>query len=112
LCRRTVKAPWQQGQFISQGRLADWMNLLGLTQLRCLTDYYLPPFASHKWRRKFEKVQAYGRRSMPKNGAFSVTLARKDVEAMPPVKRLTFRRKFYTLPVRKPATRDQIRETS
>ncbi len=111
-CRRGVKAAWQRGQFISQGRLVDWMSLLGLTQLRCLTDYYLPPFASIKWRRRFAKIQAYGRRSMPKNGAFSVTLARKDIEGISPVKRLLFPRKFYTLPVRKPATREQIRERS
>ncbi|NQZ32327.1 MAG: class I SAM-dependent methyltransferase [Oceanospirillaceae bacterium] len=112
VCKRKACTPWSQGQFISQSRLADWMSLLGLTQLRLITDYYLPPIKSRKWRARFEKFQAYGRRSLPKNGAFTVTLARKDVEGMTPVKHIKFSRKFYTLPVRKPATRDLIRERS
>ena len=112
LCCRKIKAPWQRGQFISQGRLVDWTRLLGLTQLRSMTDYYLPPFVSGKWRRRFEKLQAYGRRSMPKNGAFYLSLARKDIEGITPIKRIKFPRKLYTLPVRKPATREQIRERS
>jgi SAM-dependent methyltransferase len=111
-CLRKIKAPWQKGQFISQRRLGDWMSLLGLTQVRTLTDYYLPPFVSKKWRNRFTKIQAVGRRSMPKNGAFTVTLARKDVEGITPAKRITFPRKFYTLPVRKPATREQLSERS
>jgi len=41
-----------------------------------------------------------------------VTLARKDVEGITPVKRIKFARKFYTLPVRKPATRELVRERS
>ncbi len=111
-CCTKVRAPWQLGQFISQRRLGDWMSLLGLTQLRCLTDYYLPPFASKKWRQRFTKIQTIGRRSLPNNGAFTVTLARKDVEGTTPIKKLQFSRKFYTLPVRKPAIREQIRERS
>jgi len=111
-CHKKSKHAWQEGQFISQSRLADWMSLLGLTQLRLLTDYYVPPFSSNKWRRRCAKMQAYGRRSLPKNGAFSVTLARKDVEGITPVKRIKFARKFYTLPVRKPATRELVRERS
>lgn len=111
-CCRNIKAPWQQGQFISQRRLGDWMSLLGLTQLRCLTDYYLPPFATKKWRQRFIKIQAFGRKSVPNYGAFTVTLARKDVEGTTPIKRVSFPRKFYTLPVRKPAIREQLRERS
>jgi len=111
-CHKKTKNAWQKGQFISQSRLADWMSLLGLTPLRLLTDYYVPPFSSNKWRRRCAKMQAYGRKSLPKNGAFSVTLARKDVEGITPVKRIKFARKFYTLPVRKPATRELVRERS
>lgn len=111
-CTKTSQAPWQQGQFISQSRLADWMSLLGLTQLQLLTDYYLPPFESYKWRNRFEKIQSYGRRSLPKRGAFTVTLARKDIEGFTPVKQVKVSRKFYTLPVTKPATRELIRERS
>ncbi|MFT5706006.1 MAG: SAM-dependent methyltransferase [Oceanospirillaceae bacterium] len=112
LCSRKITAAWQHGQFISQRRLGDWMSLLGLTQLRTLTDYYLPPLTSRKWRTRFQKIQAFGRKSVPKNGAFTVILARKDVEGITPIKRVTFPRKFYTLPVRKPATREQVRERS
>lgn len=112
LCKRSIKAPWQRAQFISHGRLADWMSLLGLTELRSLTDYYLPPLVSKKWRHKFIKTQAFGRRSTPKNGAFTVTLARKDIEGMTPVKRLALPRKFYRLPVRKAVTREQLIERS
>lgn len=112
ICKWKKRAAWSHGQFISQSRLADWMSLLGLTQLRLITDYYLPPIESRKWRARFEKFQAYGRRSLPKNGAFTLTLARKDVEGITPVKHIKFSRKFYTLPVRKPATRELIRERS
>jgi len=111
-CNKKSSKAWHKGQFISQSRLDDWMSLLGMTQLRMLTDYYVPPFTSKKWRNRCEKMQAYGRRSLPKNGAFSVTLARKDVEGITPVKHIKFARKFYTLPVRKPATRELIRERS
>lgn len=111
LCARNKKVPWLNAQFLSHRRLNDWMSLLGLTELRVMTDFYLPPFVSNTWRKRFEKVQAWGRRSMPKNGAFTVTLARKDIEGVTPVKRIVFPRKLIRLPVRKAATRDQVSET-
>ncbi|MGB1237986.1 MAG: class I SAM-dependent methyltransferase [Pseudomonadales bacterium] len=108
-CTKRIRAPWQQGHFISHRRLNDWMSLLGLTELRNMTDFYFPPFVSATWRRRFERLQAYGRRSMPKNGAFMVSLARKDVEGMTRVKQLVFPRKFIRLPVRKAATRNSVK---
>jgi len=112
ICKRKIKAPWQRANFLSQGRLTDWMRLLGLTPVRSLSDYYLPPFVSLKWRKRFQKVQAYGRRSMPKNGAYTVNLARKDIKGMTPITKLKPVNKFYKLQVQKPATREQTRERS
>ncbi len=109
--RKSKVTLWQQAHFISHHRLVDWINLLELTELRTISDYFLPPCESSGLRRKFTFLQPFGRRSLPRMGAFNVILARKDMGGMIPINSKKAVRSFMTLPVAKPATRGHIRET-
>ncbi|RVU28288.1 class I SAM-dependent methyltransferase [Neptunomonas marina] len=102
---------WRRAQFISQRRLHDWIQLLGLTTVRTLTDYYQPPYVSDTWRGRFAGLNRLGRRSLPGCGAFYATLVRKDVASMTPIAPKRRTRRFIQLPVPEPATRGQISET-
>lgn len=105
--RRTL---WQQGHFVSHHRVLDWMHLLQLTELRSQSGFFLPPFKTCSRRALW--LQALGKKALPKNGAFYLTLARKDTPGMTPLAHKKRQRPFITLPVTKPATtRGQARES-
>lgn len=111
LTRQSKKTLWQKSQLISHHRLIDWTKLLGLTEERTLSDYYLPPFSSAKLRNRFMTIQAFGRKSMPGLGAFYAVMVRKDVASMTPITQKRFSRPFISIPMTKPATRGHVRET-
>lgn len=109
--RKSKQGLWQQAHFISHHRLVDWISLLELTELRTLSDYFLPPCESTGLRKRFSFLQPFGRRSFPRMGAFNVILARKDIGGAILTTNKRVNRTFITLPVAKPATRGQMRET-
>ncbi len=111
LTRASKKSVWQKAHFLSHHRLIDWINLLELTELRSLSDYFFPPCESPAVRRRFRWLQAFARKSIPKFGAFNVILARKDVGGMTAINPKSVTKRFIRLPVSEPATRGQARES-
>lgn len=109
--RRPKRRLWQEARFLSHKRLSDWIKLLELTELRTLSDYYLPPYENTRWRQRFGRLQPLGRKSLPMCGAFNVILARKDIGGMTPIQQKRVSRRFLQLPVTEPAaTRGQMRD--
>ncbi|SIS76700.1 class I SAM-dependent methyltransferase [Neptunomonas antarctica] len=101
---------WQKAHFLSHHRLIDWINLLELTELQTVSDYFLPSYESSGVRRRFNWLQAFGRKSLPRFGAFNVILARKDIGGMTVINPEKSAKRFIRLPVAEPATRGHARE--
>lgn len=97
-CRRRAEVPWC-GHFISHWRLSDWLSLVELTEVKLLTDFFLPPFAGHIWRQRFRCLQRLGRPGRSTHGAFVLMVARKDVAGMTPIQPEWRRRKLINLPL-------------
>lgn len=85
--RRARQAPWN-GRFIRHGRLQDWLRLLELTETQCLSGCYVPPFESPIWRRRLSWLRFFARRAPAKSGAVLVTVARKDIVGVTPLREM------------------------
>jgi SAM-dependent methyltransferase len=109
--RKQVKPVWHQAQFISHGRLSDWINLLELTELKTESHFFWPPFQTDKIRHRFGWAQGLLKRSLPTCGAMNIVLARKDVGSMRLINMRRRTRRFIQIPVAEPATRGQTRGT-
>lgn len=105
------RVPWR-GNFLTHRRLQDWLALLELTELKAWSGYFGAPFASDKWRSRSGILESWVRRSPARNGAFLMTLARKDIAGMTPITP-AWRRQLMSLPLAKPAARarGQTRES-
>ncbi len=110
LARKHSGIIWQKAHFISHRRLIDWIKLLELTELRTMSDYFLPPYLSASVRRRFSALQTFGRNSLPGCGAFYAVLVRKDLGGMMIANEKRFSRRFIRLPVAEPATRGHVCE--
>ena len=97
---KAEQVPWC-GHFIGSGRLHDWFTLMQLTQVQTLTDCYTPPFEKESWRRRMAWLRHFARKSPARSGAILVHVARKDVNAMTPLK-WSARRRLISLPVMEP----------
>jgi len=105
------RVPWR-GNFLSHRRLQDWLALLELTELKAWSGYHRAPFSSEKWRKRSAIFENWMKRSPGRNGAFLMTLARKDVAGMTPITP-GWRRQLISLPLAKPTARarGQTRES-
>lgn len=103
------RVPWR-GNFLSHRRLQDWLALLELTELKAWSGYYRAPLCNQTWRRRSALLESSMMRSPGRNGAFLMTLARKDVAGMTPITP-AWRRQLISLPLAKPAARGQTRES-
>lgn len=111
LWTRPRKAPvWQQANFISHHRLADWIRILDLTEVVTLSDFYHLPI-SDSCRGCLGLFERGMRRFTPRLGAFYATLIRKEVCGMTPVHQKRFAPGFFHLPLAKPATREHVCES-
>ena len=84
------RAPWA-GHFLSAGRVADWLGVLGFVVERVLRRSFLPPIASGIWRRRLSAVDRLGGRLCPAVGNLYGILACKRVVVARPA-RLVLRR--------------------
>jgi len=78
---RGLQPPWN-GNFIALYRLKDWLALLGFEVAGGALDCYVPPFASEKWRARFELFEAAGDRWWPIAGGVYYLRATKRVLGM------------------------------
>jgi len=111
MTRERFRSIWQKAHFISHHRVQDWIHLLELTELRSMSDYFLPPYESTSWRKRFSILQPFGRKSLPGAGAFNAILVRKEVGGMTRIQEKRRSRQFIRLPVAEPAARGHARET-
>ena len=84
------RAPWA-GHFLSAGRVADWLGVLGFVVERVIRKSFLPPLASATWRRRLSPVDRIGGRLCPVVGNVYGILACKRVVVARPA-RLLLRR--------------------
>lgn len=107
--RKKELAPWL-GHFISHRRLSDWLKLLELTELKHLSGYYRLPFEKAKWRSRFSFLEGLASRLPGHHGAFTVSLARKDIAGMTPLRSGWGLRRLISLPVAETAVRGSLRK--
>jgi len=83
--RRNAEAPWS-GHFLHLARLKDWLKLLDfeLTQGEML--YYRPPLANVRNMERLRFLDKAGNRWWPLTGAVYLTVARKRVVGMTPLR--------------------------
>ena len=84
------KAPWA-GHFLSAGRVADWLGVLGFVVERIIRRSFLPPIASGNWRKRLSPVDRIGGQLCPVVGNLYGILACKRVIVARPA-RLLLRR--------------------
>jgi SAM-dependent methyltransferase len=80
-CRRRTGYPWQ-GNFISLGRLKDWLALLGLEVVAGRMACYAPPLKNEKWLAHLGWMDSAGDRWWPMMGGVYFLVAKKRVAGM------------------------------
>jgi len=99
------RAPWA-GHFLSAGRVADWLGVLGFVVERVLRRAFLPPIASGTWRRRLAPLDRLGSRLCPAVGSVYGILACKRVVVARPARLLLRRdRRRATIRVAEPTGR-------
>ncbi len=83
--RRKDAAPWC-GHFISLSRLRDWLALLGFEIEASHGLFYRPPLQNRAVMRKLQFAESLGKQWWPFLGAVNVTVARKRVSTLTPIK--------------------------
>jgi len=91
LRRRTGRARWQ-GRFLSQGRLRDWLKLVGLELVAVQGVFYRPPVRSARLMERLAPLEAVGHHLCPPLAGAFVLSARKRVTQATPIRpRFAFR---------------------
>ena len=70
------------GEFISPGRLRDWLRLLGFELESMSFGCYRPAVAGDRWLQRYSWMDALGARWWPIFGAAYVIVAVKRVQGM------------------------------
>ncbi len=74
-------APWD-GHFVSLVRMKDWLQLLSFEPAAGKLACYIPPFASQKWQRRLDFMEATGDRWWGVAGGVYMLEAIKRVQGM------------------------------
>lgn len=77
--------PWN-GHFLSQGRLRDWLSLLGLEIESTHGLFYRPPLHNWTLMRKLLFLELLGEHAWPVFSAVRITVAMKRVSTLTPIK--------------------------
>ena len=87
LRRHTGNPPWH-GRFLAQGRLRDWLKLVGLELVSVDGFFFLPPLRNPRMLDRLSLLESAGRRLWPPfNGAYLLS-ARKRLSRATPVRAL------------------------
>jgi SAM-dependent methyltransferase len=79
------KPPWC-GRLIRQGRLKDWLQLLGFDVIKSSHFFFRPPLANKLIMKRLRFLDRIGSRWCPVLGAGYIVLARKRVATLTPVR--------------------------
>jgi hypothetical protein len=89
--RHSGNAPWH-GRFLSQGRLRDWLELLGLEPLSTDGFFFLPPVRNARVLDRLGLLERLGPRLWPPlNGAFLMSARKRVARATPIPARFSYR---------------------
>ena len=106
---RSGRVPWC-GQFLTSGRLHDWLLLLGFEVEKEVSFFYRPPFQSGGIMRRLRFIERIGAGAWPILGGVNLILARKRVVAMTPIQlKKRRRRRMVPAGVVEPTTRSAKR---
>lgn len=83
--RYLKKMSWD-AEFISLGRLKDWLALLGFDMLQVKTCFFRPPLERTSWLEKFSWCEKPGKFLLPFCGASYIILAQKRVVTLTLIK--------------------------
>lgn len=78
---RSTEFPWQ-GQYLSQRRIRDWLQLLGFEVERGVSGCYAPPCRTRAWLQRWQFIENAGRRAWPFAGGVYLLHAVKRVHSM------------------------------
>ena len=90
------KPPWC-GRLIRQGRLKDWLQLLGFDVIKSRHFFFRPPLANKIIMKRLRFFDRIGKRWFPVFGAGYIVVARKRVATLTPI-----RPRWRPLPISKP----------
>lgn len=96
--------PWR-GQFYTQGRLRDWLSLLGFDYVSGRQVFFRPPIQHEKTMQKLEFMERVGQRIMPLFAGVTIMLARKRTSTLTPIGPSWQKKKIRPCPIAEPSTR-------
>lgn len=80
-----AEGPWR-GRYLSPGRARDWLTLLGLEVEHTDYLYFRPPWNSSLAQERLQPLERLGPRCLPWLGGVYLTVARKRVAAVTPLR--------------------------
>jgi SAM-dependent methyltransferase len=83
--RRSGRAPWH-GRFLAQGRLRDWLKLVGLELIGAHGVFFRPPVNSGRLMQRLAPMEALGHHLWPPLAGAFVLAARKRVSQARPIR--------------------------
>lgn len=86
LLRRSNDAPPWSGQFLSAGRVRDWLAMLDFELLRSETMFFRPPMAHQAALRRLQFMERWGQTCCPGLGGVFLLIARKRLVPLTPIK--------------------------
>lgn len=84
-------APWN-GQYFTQRRIRDWLTLLDLEMVAVEHHFYRPPVSRGRLQERLLPLEAWAPRLAPWFGAVHLTVARKHVVGLTPLRPVWRRR--------------------
>jgi SAM-dependent methyltransferase len=104
--------PWR-GNFLSAGRIQQWLAELGCVTVRCETLFYRPPINNEFWLKHLHYLEKFGKKIYPNCGAVFVLQVKKQSITLTPIKkRWSLERIFDTSRLAEPTTRTHKVRTS
>ncbi|NLO79361.1 MAG: class I SAM-dependent methyltransferase [Xanthomonadaceae bacterium] len=84
-------APWN-GQYFTQRRVRDWLTLLDLEMVAAEHHFFRPPLNRSRLQERLLPLENWAPRVVPKLGAVHLTVARKHVAGLRPLRPVWRRR--------------------
>lgn len=77
--------PWR-GNFISVGRIQQWLAELGCVTIKCETLFYRPPVNNEFWLKHLQFLEKAGHKIAPQCGAVFILQVKKQTVTLIPIK--------------------------
>ncbi len=78
--------PWR-GNFLSAGRVQQWLAELGCVTVRCENIFYRPPINNESWLKHLHFLEKFGKKIFPRLGAVFILHVKKQTMTLTPIKK-------------------------